>query len=309
MATKNILFILILWVLIGCESMGVKTRRSDPVEIPDHDKVSLEKPAAAEAPEFLKKEAPKLGLILSGGGALSYAHIGLIHELEKQKVPIQAIAGMEWGALVAASYAVEGKANATEWKLLKLPAKSFISKSFFSSSKGGASLDDFKSFLNTVFKDNLFSDTEIPFACPFTDLSKGNNSLRRSGKIRYAVRSCWGSEPHFKIGSAGANSLDISGISRFLKSKGAELIVMIDVESPNPWLSKKQRQDNPSLALYEISRRSAYELYRKPFVDEVIQIKLPGYQINSYESLRSIIRTGQVKSKNAVKTLVKKYAF
>ena len=44
-------------------------------------------PTEIQKPTFLQVKAPKLGLILGGGGALAYAHIGLLHEFEKQKIP------------------------------------------------------------------------------------------------------------------------------------------------------------------------------------------------------------------------------
>ncbi|MDH3351950.1 MAG: patatin-like phospholipase family protein, partial [Gammaproteobacteria bacterium] len=38
-------------------------------------------------------ERPRIGLVLGGGGARGAAHIGVLKELERQRVPIDAIAG------------------------------------------------------------------------------------------------------------------------------------------------------------------------------------------------------------------------
>ena len=38
-------------------------------------------------------ERPTIGLVLGGGGARGAAHIGVLKELERQRVPIDAIAG------------------------------------------------------------------------------------------------------------------------------------------------------------------------------------------------------------------------
>ncbi len=48
---------------------------------------------------------PKIGLVLSGGGARGAAHIGVIKVLEEMRIPIDFIAGTSIGALVGAAYA------------------------------------------------------------------------------------------------------------------------------------------------------------------------------------------------------------
>ena len=48
---------------------------------------------------------PKIGLVLSGGGARGAAHIGVLKVLEELRVPIDCIAGTSMGAIVGAAYA------------------------------------------------------------------------------------------------------------------------------------------------------------------------------------------------------------
>lgn len=48
---------------------------------------------------------PKIGLVLSGGGARGAAHVGVIKVLEEMRIPIDFIAGTSIGALVGAAYA------------------------------------------------------------------------------------------------------------------------------------------------------------------------------------------------------------
>lgn len=47
----------------------------------------------------------RIGLVLSGGGARGLAHIGVLKELEKMRIPIHAIAGTSMGALIGGIYA------------------------------------------------------------------------------------------------------------------------------------------------------------------------------------------------------------
>jgi len=48
---------------------------------------------------------PRIGLVLSGGGARGAAHIGVIKALDRLHVPIDAIAGTSMGAVVGGLYA------------------------------------------------------------------------------------------------------------------------------------------------------------------------------------------------------------
>ena len=48
---------------------------------------------------------PRIGLVLSGGGARGAAHVGVIRALEEMRIPIDAIAGTSMGAVVGGLYA------------------------------------------------------------------------------------------------------------------------------------------------------------------------------------------------------------
>ena len=48
---------------------------------------------------------PRVALVLSGGGALGFAHIGVIKVLEEMRVAVDCVVGTSMGALVAGSYA------------------------------------------------------------------------------------------------------------------------------------------------------------------------------------------------------------
>ncbi|HEX5163424.1 MAG TPA: patatin-like phospholipase family protein [Steroidobacteraceae bacterium] len=63
--------------------------------------------AAVPAQESTSGEParPRIGLVLSGGGARGAAHIGVLKVLEENRVPIDAIAGTSMGAVVGGLYA------------------------------------------------------------------------------------------------------------------------------------------------------------------------------------------------------------
>ncbi|MEQ8205594.1 MAG: patatin-like phospholipase family protein, partial [Woeseia sp.] len=69
---------------------------------------------AADTPVERQPEAaerPRIGLVLGGGGARGAAHIGVLRELERLRIPIDAVAGTSMGAIVGGLYAA-GKSPA-----------------------------------------------------------------------------------------------------------------------------------------------------------------------------------------------------
>ena len=52
-----------------------------------------------------KKDRPKIGLVLSGGGARGAAHVGVIRRLEELRIPIDYIAGTSMGSIIGGMYA------------------------------------------------------------------------------------------------------------------------------------------------------------------------------------------------------------
>ena len=67
--------------------------------------------ATANAGETLRagdgtsSDRPRVGLVLGGGGARGAAHIGVLRELERMHIPIDAIAGTSMGAILGGLYA------------------------------------------------------------------------------------------------------------------------------------------------------------------------------------------------------------
>ncbi|WP_315651286.1 patatin-like phospholipase family protein [Roseateles aquae] len=72
---------------------------------------------AAAAPIALR---PKLGLVLSGGGARGLAHIGVLKVLERERIPVDVIAGTSMGAIVGGLYASGMTAADLERELLAI---------------------------------------------------------------------------------------------------------------------------------------------------------------------------------------------
>jgi len=83
---------------------------------------------AAEPTSAAREEspAPRVGLVLAGGGAKGGAHVGVLKVLEELRVPIDCIAGTSMGALVGAGYASGIPADELEKFLVGIDWKAVV---------------------------------------------------------------------------------------------------------------------------------------------------------------------------------------
>ena len=71
---------------------------------------------------FGQENRPKVGLVLSGGGARGFAHVGVLKMLDSLNFPVDYIAGTSIGGLIGALYGcgysgteIEEIVNAADW--------------------------------------------------------------------------------------------------------------------------------------------------------------------------------------------------
>lgn len=69
---------------------------------------ALAAPVAAETAPPNPPGSPRIGLVLGGGGARGFAHVGVLQVLEENRIPVHAVAGTSMGAVVGSLYA-QGK--------------------------------------------------------------------------------------------------------------------------------------------------------------------------------------------------------
>ncbi|MGL6043591.1 MAG: patatin-like phospholipase family protein, partial [Sandaracinobacteroides sp.] len=62
-------------------------------------------------PAAAQEASPRIGLVLGGGGARGFAHVGVLQVLEENRIPVHAVAGTSMGAVVGSLYA-QGKSPA-----------------------------------------------------------------------------------------------------------------------------------------------------------------------------------------------------
>ena len=77
--------------------------------------------AKAQAPAATPAaERPRVGLVLSGGGARGFAHVGVLKALEAARVPVDVIVGTSMGAIVGGLYASGMSADDLEREILSV---------------------------------------------------------------------------------------------------------------------------------------------------------------------------------------------
>ncbi len=59
-----------------------------------------------------QRPRPRIGLVLSGGGARGLAHLGVLRWMDEHRIPVDYVAGTSMGALVGALYATGRSADA-----------------------------------------------------------------------------------------------------------------------------------------------------------------------------------------------------
>jgi NTE family protein len=130
-----------------------------------------------------------VGLVLSGGGARAYAHVGAVRALRERGVPIDFVGGVSMGAIVAAGVAMG-------WDDDEMTRR--IRHAFVDSSP----LDDIalpiiamthgvkvRQRLAENFDDRDIADLWLPFFCVSANLTTGAYFLHRRGSVRDALRA------------------------------------------------------------------------------------------------------------------------
>ncbi|MCI0529215.1 MAG: patatin-like phospholipase family protein, partial [Nitrospira sp.] len=114
---------------------------------------------------------PKIALVLGGGAARGFAHVGVIRVLEQEKIPIDLIVGTSVGSLIGAIYADTRSSFELEFTAFKIAKEDIFDFSVFSSTTGpvkGDRLEDF--VLRKITKKNI-EELSIPFVAVATNLN------------------------------------------------------------------------------------------------------------------------------------------
>jgi len=125
-------------------------------------------------------------LVLGGGGARGFSHIGVIRALEEQGIPIDKIAGTSIGAIIGSGLCMGYDSSAILTLCKKHVKKIFdYTLPILSLVKGRVVNRE----LETVFGDQLIEDLMIPFFCISTNLTRAEQVLHDRGSLKDALRA------------------------------------------------------------------------------------------------------------------------
>ena len=127
-----------------------------------------------------------VALALGGGGSRGSAHIGVLRVLERENIPIEALAGSSIGGLIAAVYAVGNDADAIEQRMSALQGSNLL-RSGTKAPNALMGLDGVARALEEILGDRGFEDLDIPLALTALDLVTCQEVVLREGKLVDAV--------------------------------------------------------------------------------------------------------------------------
>jgi len=219
---------------------------------------------------YADAQRPKIGLVLSGGGARGGAHLGVIKMFEKYHIPIDMIAGTSMGAFVGGLYASGKTSDEIEKLLVTTPWDKYISVSydrtkspfrrkqfqrdFPGNLKVGINADyepalqaglfSGQQMLNLLKTETLqvnnlenFSDFPIPFVSVASDLKNGEAVYLRSGDLSKSIYASIAIPGGFEPIEINGKTLVDGGVAENLplnamREMGADIIVAVDISTP-----------------------------------------------------------------------------
>ena len=132
----------------------------------------------------------KIGLVLSGGGAKGFAHIGVLKVLEENGIKPDIVVGTSMGSTVGGLYAGGMSAEELEKEARKFKASNIIDVNLFNMfSKGLNSGNKFAEYIDKMAKTKMIEDFPIKYVCVACDLKTGKQYLFDSGKFSIATKT------------------------------------------------------------------------------------------------------------------------
>jgi NTE family protein len=245
---------------------------SAPIEVVPDEALRRGAPVVPERPEGEDDgpaRRPRIGLVLGGGGARGFAHVGVLRVLEELRVPVDVVAGTSMGAVVGALYAVGLKPAQIESALVALDWNDIFSdhprraeRSLRSKRDDSAELFDLEFGLangRIILPRGLVAGQKLAFALqvpellvpttagfdslptPFravaTDLRSGEAVAITGGDLMTAIRASMAMPGVFPPVELDGRLLVDGGLSLAVpvgaaRAMGADIIIAVDVIRP-----------------------------------------------------------------------------
>jgi NTE family protein len=237
--------------------------------------VASAQPAAAEAataasvspPSDPTSRRPRVGLVLSGGGARGGAHLGVLKVLEELHVPVDVIVGTSAGSIIGAAYASglplpqiekemgrlrtemlfrDADRRETPWRVKSNDAINYVGPEVglqggtIALPKGvvaGVSIEAVLRQLTARQRDDDFDKLPIRFRAVATDLASSEMVVLSHGNLAVAVRASMAIPAVVDPVELDGRLLVDGGLARNLpvdvaRSLGAERIIAVNIGTP-----------------------------------------------------------------------------
>jgi len=301
--------------------------------------------SAQEKPEITSR--PKIALVLSGGGAKGFAHIGVLKVLEKEGIPIDLIVGTSMGSLVGGIYSLGYTASELETLVKSLNWETTLSddvpRAFLSKNdqllkqryifslpiignnkvslpqgviKGQNVLNIFCGIAGNVPQDADFTKFPIPFACVATDLETGKEVVMKNGFLPTAMFSSMAIPIAFQSSDRNGFLLADGGLvnnfpTDVAKQMGADIVIGVDIRSDffdRENLKSLDNVVNQMIGFFDLTKKSM----NNSLCDLIIRPDITGYSMTSFssEAADSLILRGEkatLKIKSQIRELKAKY--
>ena len=270
---------------------------------------------------------PKIGLVLSGGGAKGFAHIGVLKVLEEAGVKIDYIGGTSMGAVIGGLYASGYSATQIdsifrvtnfdellqdyiprssksfyekqndELYAISLPFKKFSIGVPIALSKGMYNYNLLTRLTHSVRNVRDFSQLKIPFVCIATDIETGQEVVMRSGYLPQAMLASSAFPTLFSPVEIDGKLLIDGGVSNNypveeVRKMGADFIIGVDVQDD---LKDRNSLKDATRILVQISNLQMIESMKDKIKKTDLYIKpdISKYTVISFDQGQEIILRGQ----------------
>lgn len=284
-------------------------------------------------------ERPKIGVVLSGGGAKGLAHIGVLKVIEEAGVKVDYIAGTSMGAIIGGLYAAGYTATELDSIFQKVDSDALIqdyvpriSKSFYEKkndeiytvslpfenfkigvpkalSKGMYNYNLLSRLLAHVRHVRDFDELQIPFLCVATNAETGEPVILRSGNLPQAILAS-GAFPslYSPVEIDGVMLIDGGVVNNYplqeLRDMGADIVIGVDVQDG---LKDRNTITGATDLLLQISNFSTIRQMqrKKKKTDIYIKPDIAGYNVVSFDVGKDIIKKGEEAAELSKEALLK----
>ena len=274
-----------------------------------------------------EQKKPKIGLVLSGGGAKGFAHIGVLKVLEEAGIKIDYIGGTSMGAVVGGLYAsgynaaqIDSIFQATDFTKLINDFVPRSSKNFYERrneelyaivlpfnkmkigipealSKGLYNYNLLSRITRNVRHIKDFNKLPIPFLCIGTNIETGKEVLLNKGNLAQAMIASSAFPSLFSpVEIDGEILVDGGVVNNYpieeVRKLGADIIIGVDVQ--HDLLDRTQLKDATKI-LIQITNLHSTERMKKNVSNTDIYIRpdITQYSVISFEKGKEIITKGE----------------